>query len=243
MFKISEDANSIFFSFSSEMMIVDRVIQSCRDYLKRFDIPEFSKFRLVLRELLINAVEHGNRKAVERTVSCRIEAMGGFQFKITVEDEGEGFDYASLSMELPKDPHQIRSRGYALIAAFTDKLEFNEKGNKITAFIHIHRETDYRIESCNDWQIITPSGDITAGTADKFRASLVSLIDRGHINYQFDFTHVQDIDSIGLSVMIIFAKMLAKKNAGRQLKIIHAGNVLTDLFHLTRMDKIYKIEG
>lgn len=239
---MNEHANSICFSFSSEMLLVDRVIQSCRDYLKRFDIPEFSKFRLVLRELLINAVEHGNRKAVERPVLCRIESIGGFQFKITVEDEGEGFDYASLSMELPKDPHQLRSRGYALINAFTDSLEFNEKGNQVTAFIHIQQETDYRIDSRNDWQIIIPSGDITAGTADKFRALLVSLIDRGHISYQFDFTHVQDIDSIGLSVMIIFAKMLDKKNADRKLKIIHAGNVLSDLFHLTRMDKIYKIE-
>jgi len=242
MFKKTENRDSVTFSFSSEMHLVDRTIQGFRDYLNRFNISEFSASRLVLRELLLNAVEHGNQNRAERTVTSSIDHLGDWQFRFAVEDEGEGFDPQALDMKMPEDPHQLRSRGYALISAFADKLEFNDKGNRITAYVSIPLEMNF-LQSQDEagWQIITPSGDITAGTADKFRAILVMLIDHGHMKYQFDFTHVEDIDSVALSVMIIFAKMLAKKGEGWQLRIVNAGNALTDLFHMTRMNDIYKV--
>ncbi|MDM8525756.1 ATP-binding protein [Desulfococcaceae bacterium HSG8] len=243
MFKMNENGSSITFSFSSEMHLVDRVIQSCRDYLKHSGVSEFSQFRLVLRELLINAVEHGNRNIVEHTVICSIEHMGEWQFRITVEDEGDGFDPRTLDMKMPKDPEEMRKRGYPLVNAFTDQLEFSEKGNRVIAYIRIPRMTVFRIRDDNGWQIITPSGDITASIAEKFRTTLVELIDKGHSRYRFDLAHVEDIDSVGLSVMIVFAKMLSNKSSNMQLEIINSGKALIELFHMTRMTKTYKVIG
>ncbi|QTA90488.1 ATP-binding protein [Desulfonema magnum] len=239
MFEMSENDNTICLNFSSEMHLVDRVIQTCRDYLKRFDVSDFSHFRQAFRELLLNAVEHGNLKIADRVVMCSIEHLDKWQFRITVEDEGDGFDYKSLDMKLPSDPHQIRKRGYALINTFTDRLEFNNKGNRVIAYISIPEMTTLSICEENGWQVITPSGDLTASIADRFRAVLVRLLDQGYGQYCFDFTHVEDIDSVALSVMIVFSKMLAQKNPDKKLKIVNAGKGLTELFHMTRMDRIY----
>ncbi len=243
MFKMNEDESSISFRFSSEMRLVDRVIQGCDVYLKGLGIPEASEFRLVLRELLINAVEHGNKKAVERVVTCDIAYLDDWQFCITVEDEGQGFDHSSLEMRLPEDPQENRRRGYALIHAYTDRLEFNEKGNCVTAYIGIPRQTSFGIRTENSCQIITPSGDITASIADRFREILVDLLDRGCEHYCFDFRHVKDIDSVALSVMIIFAKMLDQKSRKRRLEIVNVEKALADLFHMTRMDRMYEVRG
>ncbi len=243
MFKTNQEANSITFSFSSEMELVDRVIQSCREYLAKFKVSEFSRFRLVLRELLINAVEHGNWNDPERTVTCNIHYIGDWQFKIMVQDEGFGLDPDSLDMKLPDDPAQTRNRGYPLINAFTNRLEFNEEGNCVTAYVAIPQTTKFTITSENDRQVITPSGNLTASTADEFRELLVELLDQGHRKYCFDFIHVEDIDSVALSVMIIFAKMLQKQGGKSRLEIVNPRQGIADLFHLTRMDRTYKLRS
>lgn len=242
MFRMSEDGNVISFTFSSEMHLVDRTIRICREYLNQFNVLRFSHFRLILRELLINAIEHGNQRAMERTVICSVEYVGEWQFKIVVEDEGEGFDYKTLDMRMPDDPNQIRNRGFALVNAFTDRLEFNDKGNRVVAYISIPQTTRFQVENEDGWQVIIPSGDITASIADRFREILVELADQGHRKYRLDFIHVEDIDSVALSVMIIFSKMLDKKNdEKRQLEIVNAGKALVDLFRMTRMDKTYRV--
>jgi len=242
MFKISENNNTIIFNFSSEIYLIDRVIQTCREYMNHLNITRTSEFRLVLRELLLNAVEHGNLKNAERAVSCTIEHLGNWQFRIIVEDEGDGFDPKTLNMKMPENPGQIRKRGYAMINAFTDRLEFNEKGNCVTAYISIVQTTTFHIEKdSKDWQIITPSGDITASIAENFRTVLVELIDKGYRKYRFDFIYVKDIDSVALSVMIIFSKMLSKKNGKTELEIVNAEKGLASLFRMTRMDRLYKL--
>jgi len=89
----------------------------------------------VLRELLVNAITHGNRDIPNGVVICSIEEVDPFRFKIAVEDQGEGFDYADLDTALPENPRRLGDRGYKLINALSDTLQFNEKGNRITAYI------------------------------------------------------------------------------------------------------------
>lgn len=243
MFSVTEKNNSINFIFSSDMRHIDRIIRLCREYIEKFDISKFSEFRLVLREILINAVEHGNKNDIRKTVKCNIEYLGNWRFKMEVQDEGPGFDYQSIAVKIPDDPGQIRNRGFALIHNFSDSMEFSGEGNSITVYISISRETAFHISENEGWQVITPSGDITAGVADNLRTILVEMADKGHRRYRFDFVHVEDIDSIGLSLLIIFAKMLDKQHGEKWLEILNAGRSLSHLLHMTRVDKIYRLNA
>lgn len=90
---------------------------------------------IVLRELLMNAIVHGNRRDPYQHVYVDVETYGEGVFRITVEDEGRGFDYEELDLTLPETASRIRERGYKLINAFSERLEFNEEGNKITAHV------------------------------------------------------------------------------------------------------------
>lgn len=127
--------NAIAFVISSELFLVDRLIQECEGFMRRHGVTEFSSVTVVLRELLVNAVVHGNRNAKERTVRCRVEHAADVRFKVVVEDEGAGFDYRSLDTDIPEDPRRMWHRGYVLVRNASDRVEFNEKGNCVTAYI------------------------------------------------------------------------------------------------------------
>ncbi len=241
MYKIEKNPGSITFKLSSELRLTDSVIKESQEYLKQYEISEFSGFKLVLRELLNNAIEHGNYKIIERIVTCTIEHIEGNRFKITVEDEGEGFNYDNLIMTLPENPRQIRNRGYALINVFTDQIEFKKKGNCVTVYISFLEETTFHVSREDGWQIIKPSGDLTAATAENFRVLLIQLLDEDHTRCRFDFKHVEDIDSVSLSVLIVFAKNLIKKESKGRLEVVNMNKDLRNLFRMTRIDKLYNI--
>lgn len=241
MFNVDEGNKVIKFTISSELRMVDHVVIESLEFLRKNNITTFSNFKLVLRELINNAIEHGNKKDVNLKVKCNVEKMGGTCFKIVVTDQGSGFDYNSLELKIPDDPQQTRNRGYALINALCDKIEFNKKGNQVTAEINITMETQFNVEDKDGWQVIKPTGNITAGIADKFRVMLLDLINTGHKQYRFDLTDVEDLDSVSLSVLICFSKMVNKQDFKGQLEITNAKKDLVNLFLMTRMDRIFNI--
>jgi anti-anti-sigma factor len=238
-FEAAEDETSVSFTISSDMRLADRIVAESRHFLNRMGFETFSEFKLVLRELLINAIEHGNKSRADKQVACAIAMRPNAVFKITVSDQGEGFDHKALDMSIPKDSKQIRNRGYAIINAFSKKIEFNDAGNQVSAYVKVHQETRFDVSDEGGWTVIRPSGDITAAVADKFRTLLDRHADQGRTRFRFDFEKVQDLDSVGLSSFLILHKMLSDK--GPELEIINVNKDLNHFFRMTRLDRIYAI--
>ncbi len=242
MFTINQGPDRIVFIISSELHFVDQIIHVAQQFIKNFKIREFSGFKLVLRELLNNAIEHGNYNISRKKVTCSILHIRDKKFQVIVEDEGRGFDYDHLNLSIPEDPRQLRNRGYALINAFSERINFNEKGNRVTVYLSFVDETTYHILEDGDWSIIIPSGNLTATTADSLRIRLIELLMQGNRQYRFDFKHVDDIDSITLSILIIFARTVSSsKKRNDTLEVINMNNDLRELFQMTRMDQLYQV--
>lgn len=241
MFSIEEKDESIHFKISSEMKLVDRTVREAREFMNHQNTSEFSGTKLVLRELLINAVEHGNKKIPSKTVDCSVEKIGDYRFKINVKDEGEGFDYKNINMLLPEDPSKLRSRGFPIINALADGVEFNNTGNSITAYVTVECEAGFDLTEEDGWNIITPHGDITASTADQFREFLLKLVHSNENKYRFNFEGVEDIDSVGLSTLIVLYRSLKDSAPEIDLEIVNASENLRKLFRMTRLDTIYNV--
>lgn len=135
MFEMVRGTNSISFRISCIFPNVRRVLEASGAFLKEFGVRESSGPSVVFWELLANAVQHGNRNHGEGRINASIEHIRDRVFKVVVEDTGEGFNYLELNMALPEDPRNVKRRGYILIHALSNKLEFNEKGNCVTAFV------------------------------------------------------------------------------------------------------------
>jgi len=242
MFQVSENHGTITFLISSEMALVDRIVSSAKEFLAQFGVKHLAEVNIVLRELLINAVEHGNGKDRTKQVTCRIANLGGARFQLTVEDQGAGFDHAARDFTIPKSGEN-RSRGLPLVNSYTDQLEFKGSGNSVTAFMTIVNPTGFPIETVDGVRVMSPTGDLTAACADEFRQQLLREIDAGHRRFRFDLAQVRDLDSVSLSVLVAFAQLLRQtQNAGPySIELASCSPDLLNLFRLTRLDQDFTI--
>jgi len=117
----------------SEVKYVREVSSKILRILETRNIDESALFdiRLCVEETVRNAIEHGNVKDRRSKVKINYR-ISGDRFTIEVEDEGAGFDYKSL----PDPTHEENlmknsGRGVYLVRRLMDKVEFNEKGNKV----------------------------------------------------------------------------------------------------------------
>ncbi len=90
---------------------------------------------VVARELLENARVHGNRGSADLWVHLEVEDLGCGRFELRVEDEGEGFDFQSLRMDVPEDPRRLSRRGYVLICALSEEIRFSGKANAVSVVV------------------------------------------------------------------------------------------------------------
>lgn len=81
---------------------------------------------MALREALANAIKHGNKLNPDKRVHVEIVAQPHVRLRMVVEDEGEGFDPATLGD--PRDPENVlrsSGRGVFYIRHFVDEVTFS----------------------------------------------------------------------------------------------------------------------
>jgi hypothetical protein len=85
---------------------------------------------LLMREALVNAIEHGCRRDPGLSVRCtaRLRAR---RLTIAVVDEGRGFDWRAQWSRQP-GPLASSGRGLEILQQWATRVRFNQKGNAIT---------------------------------------------------------------------------------------------------------------
>ncbi len=118
--------------------IRDEIDEVVSDILREMDRCGFSddlirKTKVSLLEMTINAINHGNRNDISKKVYVTYKVTAEM-LKISITDEGEGFDYTNLPDPL-KESNRIKShgRGLFLVKKYMDIVEFNSTGNRILA--------------------------------------------------------------------------------------------------------------
>ncbi len=120
---------------NSSQSNVNRALRALDQFLHEHAVAESSDVKLVLRELLLNAVCHGNHNNSARLILLMVECEEEGTCTVTVEDEGDGFDHRLLDFSLPDDPRQASQRGMKLVNALSESVTFNELGNRVTAVL------------------------------------------------------------------------------------------------------------
>ena len=126
--EIDSEFNSIFNEF--EQYLSEQVSNE----------EDLQKIILSTIELVNNALEHGNKADTSKLVYLAYFASDT-EIKITVRDEGKGFDPASLDdpREDGKNTRE-RGRGIFIIKSYMDELHYNEEGNTLTAIKSLHKK-------------------------------------------------------------------------------------------------------
>lgn len=99
--------------------------------------------KVIINELLLNAIIHGNNGQNEKSVVITVNMEENKSIHIEVEDEGNGYNYR-LMLEDTDDscPCEIcdcqeTGRGLMIIKKLSERITFNESGNKITVILSV----------------------------------------------------------------------------------------------------------
>ena len=124
--------------YEVKLLVTDalRFIDTIGDFSdeKRADI------RLVISELLINALYHGNKNVNIRKIRLMIRTVEDQKLLIEVEDEGKGLNKKILkdkkiSGSIKKASQDENGRGLTLISELTTRLFTTKKGKRVCTLI------------------------------------------------------------------------------------------------------------
>jgi serine/threonine-protein kinase RsbW len=122
------------FELPSDVSLMNGVLQYLIERVAKLGVikPERSNLFIALDEAFVNAVKHGNKNDPTKLVRITAE-LSPQEARFTVEDEGEGFNVQEIPD--PRDPANLfkaSGRGVLLIYNIMDKVEYNERGNRLT---------------------------------------------------------------------------------------------------------------
>lgn len=104
-----------------------------KDIFNEYNLEQkyFNKIYLCISEAVVNSIKHGNKNDLNKTISIVVNCDEN-ELNILIEDEGNGFDLNTISDPTCKNNLKNESgRGIFIIKALTNKIEYNEKGNRI----------------------------------------------------------------------------------------------------------------
>ena len=128
--------NKLSISISSEISNIVKV----ENFVETFTaLPSvlYGKISLSVIEAVNNAILSGNKRQPDKMVSLVAEKTDK-QFKVTVSDEGEGFDYEVIpDPTLPDNINKITGRGLYLMKTLSDELIFENGGSTVTLVFNL----------------------------------------------------------------------------------------------------------
>lgn len=100
------------------------------------------ELKVILNELLLNAIKHGNKENPDKSVRIFIKIISDDYIFLLIEDEGDGCNYKDVisnaccrrcNAENIADVKET-GRGILIVKSLSDKLISNKKGNRIIVY-------------------------------------------------------------------------------------------------------------
>lgn len=120
------DENRLNLKFSSQLEYIDKTIDIAMEFIdsNKLEIDKFD-INVVLRELITNAIIHGNGQDPEKQVIFSIYHEKGI-LKIELKDEGNGFS-PTHQIETKSDVLQPHGMGLTIIKELGFKMSYDNK--------------------------------------------------------------------------------------------------------------------
>ncbi|NCE72254.1 ATP-binding protein [Odoribacter sp. Z80] len=126
--------NKLEISVSSEICNIVKIENFIEKFVSYFQLSDelFGRISLSVIEAVNNAILSGNKRDPDKMVIVSAEKLEN-QFRVTVKDEGEGFDYTNIpDPTLPNDLNKVCGHGLYLMHTLSDNLIFENNGASVT---------------------------------------------------------------------------------------------------------------
>ncbi|MCX5668297.1 MAG: ATP-binding protein [Candidatus Omnitrophica bacterium] len=127
------DTGKVSIEIPSDIKYIRKVSSGILKWLepRKLDDSALFDIRLCVEEVIRNAITHGNNSdlGLKVLISYWLE---GDSLIIEVEDEGAGFDHSKMpDPTIEENIMKGSGRGVYIVRKLIDKMEFNDKGNKV----------------------------------------------------------------------------------------------------------------
>lgn len=114
----------------SDLSMVNQVREQLEVFIS--NRGEVQNQLLDFHELLVNAIEHGNKQDAAKKVQVNALVTDSY-YKIVITDQGEGFNWRErVDREMDPENFFERGRGIIMSRMMSDYISYNRKGNRVT---------------------------------------------------------------------------------------------------------------
>jgi serine/threonine-protein kinase RsbW len=134
-FEVNRTAGKLDVILSPKLRYIDRAGEETERFLQEngVAVDPFGVL-LIMREALTNAVLYGSRHEEDSQIRYSLRCESG-TLTMEVEDDGDGFDWKSLSADVPDITSEC-GRGMCIMTLYASGFHYNEKGNRLAVFWH-----------------------------------------------------------------------------------------------------------
>lgn len=240
MFRWDEAPDRIECRMSSSLALIERSVEQCRQFLDPTE-GDIDALVQILREILLNAVEHGNRSDPDCEVSLVLERIERSRYHIVVRDQGEGFCLTEETDPRMPGSQSSRRRGLAIVHALCDEVVSAPEEGCVNAWITLPQRVQVTGALEDGRWVVAPGGDLSASVAGDFRTALLHWLEKVEESGDLDLSKVRTMDSICLSVLLAFHRELELSSSPRDFRLIRVQSRMMALFRMTRIDRLFTI--
>jgi serine/threonine-protein kinase RsbW len=127
--------------FFADLLKVDQICEEIADCLRAIQQePHVFPVQMLAREALNNAVIHGSQNNPTLLVRCDLRIEDGL-LSLSVEDDGQGFDWLAVLQRKAPPSHQVNGRGLRVYDLYADLVNFNDQGNAVLLVRYLYTES------------------------------------------------------------------------------------------------------
>lgn len=221
---------------------------------RSYEDERVERCKLVLRELLDNALEHGCAGRADSVAHAECHVSDNYT-RLVVIDDGPGFDYeAKLKEEqvTALGPSR-RGRGLLLINRLSNRVEYQfQSGTRAEAVIERHglevrtqrvRPSGFEllteVQKDHGVVVLRLTGRLDAGSLAEIEEVLADLYQKGFFKLVVDLSRVPYISSSGAGVFISALNQV-RDNGGNLVLVAPAANV-REVFELLGLTQVFQI--
>jgi len=106
-------------------------------YGSEIDEEILFELRVVLNELIVNAIIHGNKADLRKKIRITSGLTRDRRAYIVITDDGEGYDYKYILEKCNELPNMVcnhlseSGRGILIVKSLCEQIRFNKNGNEV----------------------------------------------------------------------------------------------------------------
>ena len=212
---------------------------------------QLNEIALAVRECVVNAVIHGNRKQARKKIFVQAELSRG-GVAISIRDEGKGFDPRSVPD--PRRPENLMletGRGILMMHALMDRVSIRRADSngmevRMIKLLTKSFEEDHKMSlkvttrQADGVTILDLNGRIILGEPTALlRDTFQDLITRGQKKVLLNLADVNYIDSSGLGALVSGFTTLTNQQG--QLKLLNLAKKVQDLLQITKLLTVFEV--